>query len=122
MSSTMEEYQERMAWIYEELGGECSSCGAKKDFHIHHPNGDKEFTVAPNWGLSKDRLKEELAKCELLCATCHRKVHTRPHGTQARYRHSKCRCAPCREAHRVHMQEYRARRREREPNYRRVGV
>ena len=30
-----------------------------------------------------------------------------PHGTLSGYRHHKCRCAQCKEAHRIHMQGYR---------------
>lgn len=58
---------------------ECENCGenhpACLDFH-HINSEDKEFAI----GRIKDymswkRLKNELAKCEVLCANCHRKKH-----------------------------------------------
>jgi hypothetical protein len=118
MAATMQEYREKMSWVYTFLGGCCVVCGKKKSLHVHHLK-NKSFNVSSHWGWKKETLKKELKKCELRCATCHRALHTRPHGTEARYRHSACRCAACREAHRIRHIIYRKGRYEREPNWRR---
>lgn len=41
---------------------------------LHHLNDDKEFNLSRCvYAISK--VKDELAKCEVVCANCHRKVH-----------------------------------------------
>ena len=37
-----------------------------------HVRGDKEFTIGPSWATALDKLLEEIEKCELVCANCHR--------------------------------------------------
>ena len=61
-------------------GGKCEKCGYDKcpaafDFHHKDPN-EKEFGLAAH-GHTKswDKVKEEIDKCMLLCANCHREVH-----------------------------------------------
>ena len=67
--------------VINSLGGCCSRCGYKKnisalEFHHLDPN-EKEFQVDlrhfSNSNLEK--LKQELNKCILLCANCHREEH-----------------------------------------------
>lgn len=43
---------------------------------FHHLGG-KEYTIAAliKRGCSVDTLKEELAKCQLVCSNCHREIH-----------------------------------------------
>lgn len=64
------------------LGGECERCGWKGhlagfDFHHKDPN-EKDFGPSArelankSWSL----VKNELDKCELLCAICHREEHS----------------------------------------------
>lgn len=58
---------------------ECSECGYDKckdalDFHHVNP-AEKEFIMAAAWTLSEQRIKEEVSKCVILCANCHREVH-----------------------------------------------
>jgi len=61
------------------LGGKCVKCGyseclAALDFHHLDPN-TKEFNL--NCGRrSWSDIEQELKKCVLLCANCHRKEHT----------------------------------------------
>lgn len=70
------------AQCIEYLGGKCVDCGLKDDcvvvYDFHH-RGAKEFNISHAIGhhLSLDELKEELDKCDLLCAICHRKRHTK---------------------------------------------
>lgn len=59
-------------------GGKCIVCGYDKyfgalDFHHLDPS-KKDFTVAAS-NKTFEALQEELDKCVLLCATCHRELH-----------------------------------------------
>ena len=62
------------------LGGKCVRCGYSKypevlEFHHKDPL-KKEFNVsAKGHCRSWDRVKEEIEKCDLLCANCHREIH-----------------------------------------------
>jgi len=68
----------RMAVEYK--GGECVECGydaciGALEFHHLDPN-EKDFSIGgqgntPAW----DKVKDELDKCVLLCANCHRELH-----------------------------------------------
>ena len=53
------------------------SCYAALDFH--HPDGKPDFRIAEatQRGWSKKRILAEVAKCVVLCATCHRVEHHR---------------------------------------------
>ncbi len=63
-------------------GGSCSICGypgsragSPAAFDFHHPNVDeKDFAISDRM-TSWRAIERELAKCVLLCATCHREVH-----------------------------------------------
>jgi len=60
-------------------GGRCQICGYSKyqgalDLHHIDPN-EKDFSLgSKGYTRSWERIKEELDKCALLCATCHREV------------------------------------------------
>jgi len=61
-------------------GGKCSICGYNKCFkalEFHHLESDqKDFGIsAKGYTRSWKAIKEELNKCILLCANCHREVH-----------------------------------------------
>lgn len=59
------------------LGGECYDCGYNecfRAFDIHHLYG-KDFNISGNHSRKWSILEEELKKCILLCANCHRKRH-----------------------------------------------
>jgi hypothetical protein len=54
----------------------CMDCGGRfpvcaMDFD-HRPDEDKRFEVATNWGRSRQDLAIEIAKCDVVCANCHR--------------------------------------------------
>lgn len=57
----------------------CEKCG-NADFRVlefHHSNGDKDFNIgqASTLGYSRKRILEEVKKCNVLCACCHRILH-----------------------------------------------
>lgn len=56
----------------------CISCGEKTiavlDFH-HYKDKENGMPVTRAAHTSNKRMDEELAKCVVLCANCHRKVH-----------------------------------------------
>jgi predicted RNA-binding Zn-ribbon protein involved in translation (DUF1610 family) len=65
----------------EYLGGQCADCGLQTDivavYDFHHKDGGEktaglsDFLTLKNW----QRMQEELDKCVLLCANCHRIRH-----------------------------------------------
>lgn len=64
---------------YLEFGSACVVCGydrckAALEWHHLDPNG-KEIEPKKAFSRSWERIKEELKKCVLLCANCHREVH-----------------------------------------------
>lgn len=55
----------------------CADCGREFPscvMEFHHVRGEKEFSVGNgvNNALSLKRINDEIAKCDLLCANCHR--------------------------------------------------
>lgn len=61
-------------------GGKCKICGYKKcdkALEFHHIDGkDKEFGISQR-GVTRSwkKVEQELKKCILICANCHREVH-----------------------------------------------
>ena len=62
--------------INEAKQGGCVACGEKESacLDFHHL-GDKDNVVSQMLGWSNKRVVEEIAKCVVLCANCHRKHH-----------------------------------------------
>lgn len=66
----------------------CSRCGydrnpAALDFHHSDDNKDGEIAKLASRYLSprqKEKLMTEIAKCELLCANCHREEHNKKYN------------------------------------------
>jgi hypothetical protein len=59
-------------------GGKCEACGYDRcrDAMDFHHLGDKEFQLSRYQRCSlNDLVKQELDKCHLLCANCHREAH-----------------------------------------------
>jgi hypothetical protein len=63
-----------------QLGGKCSRCGYSKypevlEFHHKDPR-QKDFNISLKGHCrSWERVKNEIKKCDLLCANCHREIH-----------------------------------------------
>jgi 5-methylcytosine-specific restriction endonuclease McrA len=116
MSSTMQQYRDRISRLTVLLGGKCTGCGATQDLQFDHIDPTtKLFTVTKGWAFSWEKVLAEAKKCQLLCKKCHEAKSLAAgdippralHGTEGRYRHHRCRCVLCREAHRDKMREYR---------------
>ncbi len=69
------------AWFREYKSGlVCEICGESDPaaLDLHHANPDEKdilIAAAVHDGLSIERLKDEIVKCQVLCANCHRKLH-----------------------------------------------
>lgn len=62
------------------LGGKCIICGYKKYpevLEFHHKDPTKKSFGLSMRGLTRswEKTKEEIEKCDLLCANCHRERH-----------------------------------------------
>ena len=75
-----ERREERRLYIDNyKLSKGCSICGYNKyaaTLDFHH-NGDKKFSLASSvgWKRNLEEIKEEMGKCIILCANCHRELH-----------------------------------------------
>ena len=73
----------------EYMGGRCQKCGYNRcsdalDFH-HLDSSSKEFGISQRgYTRSWKKVVEELAKCVLLCANCHRELHAQTQLTVER--------------------------------------
>ena len=65
--------------IMESKGGKCECCGHTGqpcDFDLHHRDPrTKENQLSGGNLRSWNKILEEIDKCHLLCAICHRRVH-----------------------------------------------
>jgi hypothetical protein len=53
----------------------CSDCGVSYPSHVmdfDHVRGEKTFNISRALRVSKEKLLEEIEKCEVVCANCHR--------------------------------------------------
>ena len=63
------------------MGEKCCICGYNKcvtalEFHHINPQ-EKEFTLSTNANIGFEKAKEEIKKCILVCANCHREIHAK---------------------------------------------
>lgn len=77
--SKNEFYNKQRMWLADYKNRQkCYICG-NSDFRVldFHHLVDKEFSIADQmyYHYSFDRLKEEVKKCMVLCANCHRVLH-----------------------------------------------
>ena len=92
--------QRRARWLMD--NGPWVQCGSFRDLQVDHIDPSQKVTHAV-WSWSDERRATELAKCQVLCASCHRSKTaaqlSKPvtHGTKAAYAKG-CRCRPCTDA------------------------
>ena len=59
--------------LLQKLGGKCVECGCTETLEFDHIDpSTKSFNIAAGYTKPKKVLDEELAKCQLLCVSCHR--------------------------------------------------
>ncbi|WP_255198338.1 homing endonuclease associated repeat-containing protein [Halorarius litoreus] len=69
------------AWLHEQkTAAACERCGESSPdcLEFHHPPGvDKRMDVGTmvSHGHSRASIREEIAKCDVLCSNCHRRTH-----------------------------------------------
>ena len=68
--------KERATYV---LGDKCACCGYNKciqalEFHHLNPS-EKDFSFSDNINRSWEMTRNELKKCILFCANCHREIH-----------------------------------------------
>lgn len=116
-------YREFIDELILRLGGKCKHCGAAESLEFDHIDWrTKVFSVTTNWYIKdRDLFESELAKCQLLCNSCH-KIKTAVditeqrgdqfrHGTVYAWMKRKCDCLSCCEAKREWNDERNAKRR-----------
>ena len=67
----------------------CHNCGITApdllDYH-HLPGMHKRFAISRGYGREWDDILEEISRCNLLCANCHRQEHRILREQQLRFR------------------------------------
>ncbi len=64
--------QEKKAICLEYLGGKCVKCGTTHNLQFDHIKREgKKYEISSRVSNNFDNIKEELDKCQLLCAPCH---------------------------------------------------
>lgn len=68
-------YVERRHWLDSiKIASGCIDCGLKgpaEALTFDHVRGEKLFNVGQSWNQGKQKLVDEIAKCEIRCANCH---------------------------------------------------
>lgn len=117
--TSLERYRDRRAYSIVKLGGKCVRCGSTKRLELDHIDKTKKsFNITQFWSISIERYDEELAKCQLLCHTCHvRKSFedkdwggqygATDHGSSTMYKNYSCRCRECKDAYNLVTRKYR---------------
>lgn len=91
----------RSEWIM--ANGPCVHCGSEENLEVDHIIPRKiAGGLAPSaiWSRREEVRTRELAKCQVLCSTCHAEKSRSEsfqgnHGARAMYERHGCRCEPC---------------------------
>jgi len=74
-------HQDSKIALLQEFGGACKKCGYSTclgALSFHHINAaDKLFSISSRGGWNLDKLREEAAKCVVLCQNCHIELHAK---------------------------------------------
>jgi hypothetical protein len=96
-----DQYHKRRQAIYDLLGGKCVRCGTTDSLQVDHiDRAQKTMEISDNMSLKRADVLAELAKCQLLCQTCHaaktgNEMTGFTHGTQYGWKNMKCACTLC---------------------------
>ena len=74
--------------IHEAKDVPCADCGVRYPFWImqfDHVRGEKLFVLSSTSSRALQKVKDEIAKCDVVCANCHR-IRTYKSQQQARHR------------------------------------
>jgi 5-methylcytosine-specific restriction endonuclease McrA len=109
-------YRQRVLEALDILGNKCAKCGTTEGvLDIDHINPiEKEYEITTITRLSKDKFLKELAKCQLLCQSCHIEKTKLEQGVEHGGGLSgkrNCRCDLCRQIKNKYMREYKKNRR-----------
>lgn len=65
---------ERMALFRKLKDVPCADCGNRYPYYVmdFDHNGNKKFLVTRSWSRSLTAIVDEVAKCDVVCANCHR--------------------------------------------------
>ena len=77
VKNSRERLKKRMVYV---MGDKCQCCGYDKcisalEFHHINPE-EKKFTFSANTNRGWATVVPELKKCVLVCANCHREIHS----------------------------------------------
>ncbi len=66
-------YHEMKKWSIDYLGGKCNKCGTFENLTFDHINPfSKKYDIAKIMCGKKEKLINELKKCQILCEKCHK--------------------------------------------------
>ena len=77
--SKKKHYNKNRAWLDSLKNTPCEDCGGMfppECMDFDHVRGKKEFGIATSINGGRKRLAKEIAKCDVVCANCHR-IRTR---------------------------------------------
>lgn len=88
------------------MGGVCNKCNSSDHLEVDHIDPATKVN-SRIWSWSHARIREELAKCQLLCYACHKKKSIDTQSfiikndvhSHNRYVHYGCRCLTCKTDH-----------------------
>ena len=89
---------------YLKLLGPCKNCGTTQKLEFHHRD-PKDKLREIHWSWSTSKLKLELAKCDVLCHSCHLAIVPYVHGTHSCYCNANCRCIECVQAQSLYVKQ-----------------
>lgn len=83
-------YEVRRALSLTQLGNACTNCSSTKQLEFDHTEpATKVMSIGKMWTASEERFQTELAKCQLLCKSC----HIEKTRQETRFRNSEARVA-----------------------------
>jgi len=82
--SARTQQREKRDWVNKQKAKPCADCGIQYPYYVmdfDHIAGEKAFNMGSVGTRSMKSLKEEVLKCEVVCANCHReRTYRRKNG------------------------------------------